>query len=416
MVTTGGAPPRRQDLDLIRVLIVGGLIAFHTACLFVPGAFPGPGQPTSFAMMMFVFFAKLWGMPMLFMVAGVGIWHSLRERTVGSFVSERLRRLLPPLVVGLVVLIPPQVYVLQQAIGHDPGPYWRFLGRIFDLRLAVGFPYFVRGVNPDGPFQLAHLWFLHNLLLYSLLLLPMFLYLRRNLDSRRVTWLAYRCQRPWGIFLLALPVVLVEVTLGIVGPGSWHSYVHAIFLVYGFLIAAEPRLGEAVGRSWRLVLAVGVAALPGVFVISVFDLGGADRQLGTDYHPWSLAFRTLKATAGWAWTFALFGFVSSWIRQPRTHPAPAALCRVMRYANEAVLPFYVLHLTPIVLIGVKVMQWKTGILPKYLTIALASLAATMLVYDLGVRRTRLTRLLFGMPVDDRRSGDTSLHPVAGDRW
>lgn len=414
MVTTGGAPPRRQDLDLIRVLIVGGLIAFHTACLFVPGVFPVPGQPTSFAMMMFVFFAKLWGMPLLFIVAGAGVWHSLRGRTGGGFVRERLRRLLVPLIVGLVVLIPPQVYVLEQAIGHDPGSYWRFLGRFFDLRLAVGFPYFIRGADPDGPFGLAHLWFLYDLLLYSLLLLPVFLYLRGNLGTRRVTWLADRCRRPWEIVLLALPVVLIEVTLGIVGPGSWHSYVHAIFLVYGFLIAADPRLGEAVGRSWRLVLAVGVAALPGVFVISVFNLGGADRLLGTDYHPWSLAFRTLKATAGWAWTFALFGFMSSRIRRPRTHPAPAARGRVMRYANEAVLPFYVLHLTPISMIGVWVVQWKTGILPKYLTIALASLAATMLAYDLGVRRTRVTRLMFGMPVDDRCSSEASLHPVARD--
>ena len=58
-MTNGAAVPRRQDLDLIRMLVVGGLIAFHTACIFVPGHFSVPNQPTSFAMMMFVCFAKL---------------------------------------------------------------------------------------------------------------------------------------------------------------------------------------------------------------------------------------------------------------------------------------------------------------------------------------------------------------------
>jgi glucans biosynthesis protein C len=415
--TSRAAVGRRQDLDLIRMVIVGGLIAFHTACIFVPGQFPVINQPTNFGMMAVVFFAKLWGMPLLFVVAGAGVWHSLRQRTPGGFTRERLRRLLPPLVVGIVIFLPPQVYFLLLGRGHDPGPYWRFLGRFLDLRLALGFPMFVRGAAPDGLFELGQLWFLYYLLLYSVLLLPVFLFLRRRLDQERLEWLTDRCRPPWGVVLLALPVVLVEVALGIVGPGSWHSYVHAIFLLYGFLIAADHRVGEAISRSWRPALLIGMAALPGLFIITVYDLGGADRLVGTDYDPWSLAFRLLKATAGTAWAIAIFGFVSSRIRRPQESAVPAAQHRAMRYANQAILPFYVLHQTPIVVIGVYVAQWRVGSLPKYMIIGLASLAATMLVYDLGIRRTRITRVLFGMPpADSLEPCDASGRPVAGDRW
>jgi glucans biosynthesis protein C len=147
------------------VLVVGGLIAFHTACIFVPGHFSVPNQPTTFAILMLVFFARLWGMPLLFAVAGAGVWHSLRERTAGDFARERLRRLLPPLVVGVLFLVPPQVYFLLPARGHDPGSYWQFMGRFLDLRLAVGFPAFVRSADPNGLFDLGHLWFLYDLLL-----------------------------------------------------------------------------------------------------------------------------------------------------------------------------------------------------------------------------------------------------------
>jgi glucans biosynthesis protein C len=416
-VGTGAAVQRRQDLDLIRMLVVGGLIAFHTACMFVPGSFAPPDQPTSFAMMMFVFFAKLWGMPLLFMVAGAGVWHSLRNRTAGAFARERLRRLLSPLVVGILVLVPPQVYFLLRAEGQDPGPYRQFLGRFLDLRLTVGFPAFVRGDEPDGLFELGHLWFLYYLLLYTLLLLPVFLCLRRNPDLGLMGWLVDSRKGSWTVLLLALPVVLIEVVLGIVGPGSWHSYVHVIFLLYGFLIAADHRLAAAMGRIWGRALLIGVAAIPGLFIITVYDLGGPDRLLGTDYHPWSLAFRFLKATAGCAWTFAIFGFASSRLRQPREAPVPVARHRMMRYANQAVLPFYVLHQTPIVVIWVYVAQWRVGILPKYMMIGLASLAATMLIYDLGIRRTRITRVLFGMPpADSLEPHDASGRPVAGDRW
>jgi glucans biosynthesis protein C len=61
-----------------------------------------------------------------------------------------------------------------------------------------------------------------------------------------------------------------------------------------------------------------------------------------------------------------------------------------------VLPVYVLHQTVIVVIGFYVVQWQAGALVKYPVISLTSLAATLALYDIGVRRTAVTRLLFGM--------------------
>jgi cytochrome c-type biogenesis protein CcmH/NrfF len=37
-----------------------------------------------------VAFASLWGMPLMFLMARVAIWHSLRKRTVGEFVPAPL--------------------------------------------------------------------------------------------------------------------------------------------------------------------------------------------------------------------------------------------------------------------------------------------------------------------------------------
>ena len=69
---------------------------------------------------------------------------------------------------------------------------------------------------------------------------------------------------------------------------------------------------------------------------------------------------------------------------------------MVEYAGEAQLPFYILHQTPIVVIGFYVVPWEVSVLVKYIVITLSSLVVTLLLYDIGVRRTRLTRFLFGM--------------------
>jgi glucans biosynthesis protein C len=68
-----------------------------------------------------------------------------------------------------------------------------------------------------------------------------------------------------------------------------------------------------------------------------------------------------------------------------------------------VLPFYVLHEPVIVAIAFWLVRWDVGIVPKYLALVLASFTGTLALYEFGVRRTRITRFLFGMkPPRDRR--------------
>jgi hypothetical protein len=49
-------------------------------------------------------FFTLWGMPLMFFIAGMAVWYSLRKRTAGEYLRERARRLLVPFIVELVAL------------------------------------------------------------------------------------------------------------------------------------------------------------------------------------------------------------------------------------------------------------------------------------------------------------------------
>jgi hypothetical protein len=417
------APPaRRHELDLLRALVAVGLVFFHTAVIYGAGEFPVKAATETPAVTVVLAFGATWGMPLLFVISGMGAWYSLRTRSVGTFARERLRRLGVPLLAGLLTLIPLQVYLGRRRAG-DPSTYGEFLARFWDVRPSLDFPFLLRP-GPDGLFQTGHLWFLVCLLAYSLVLLPALAWLGRPAGSRLRDRLGGLLSHPAGVLVPVVPIAAVELTLGSeVGLGGWHRASYALFFLCGCLLAADPRIAEAFQRHWRPAAAAGLVLFVTAGVVHFLAAPAADPLTAMD--PSSLVLRLLKSLAGWLWVMAVIGAARARFAQrgsPAPAPArpgpPALPARLGPYANEAVLPFYVLHETVIVVVAYGVLAWPVAGAAQYALIAITSLAATLLLYDLAVRRTRLTRFLFGLrPTepnrgDQPRSGGTS--PSSGD--
>ena len=68
----------------------------------------------------------------------------------------------------------------------------------------------------------------------------------------------------------------------------------------------------------------------------------------------------------------------------------------LAYLAAASLPYYVLHQPIVVAVAWNVVPWHRPIIVEYTVIVAISLALTLGAYDLLVRRTRITRFLFGM--------------------
>jgi glucans biosynthesis protein C len=393
----GQPPTRRDDLDLLRALVVVGLVFFHTAVVFGPGEFAVKAAAENRVATVLLAFGATWGMPLLFLVSGMGAWHSLRSRAPATFARERLRRLGVPLLVGLLALVPLQAWLGLRRAG-DGGSLAAFYARFWDVRPSPDFPFLVTAAPDGGQFQTGHLWFLVCLLGFSLLLLPAFAWLGRPAGARPPARLGGLLSRPGGLLLPALPVAAVELALGgEVGRGGWNRWSYALFLLAGYLVAADPRVAAAFQRRWRLAAALGVALF--VAAGSAYAAAaGADPFTAMD--PASLAFRLLKSVDGWLWVVAILGFARTRVtrRTPALAPSgrPGGWRRLAAYANDAVLPFYLLHEPVIVAVAYVVLGWPIGGLAQGCLIALVSLAATLLLYDLGVRRSRVTRFLFGL--------------------
>jgi len=148
----------------MRALVVAGLVVFHSAMVFASGTSWFINDPRSSpGFTVFLLWGSLWGMPLLFLVSGIGARYALRSRTAGAFLRERLGRLLVPLLSGLVLLVAPMFYLnrLGQLGFHEP--YWRFWLRFLNpAAIATGIPATGTWHSGGDEFDPAHLWFLFS--------------------------------------------------------------------------------------------------------------------------------------------------------------------------------------------------------------------------------------------------------------
>jgi hypothetical protein len=108
-----------------------------------------------------------------------------------------------------------------------------------------------------------------------------------------------------------------------------------------------------------------------------------------NFAPWTPQWMVLGFTyqlGRWALTLATLGLGHRFLNFTN---------KVLRYASEAAMPFYLLHMTFSVITGYFVVQLDAPVGVKYPLIVLVATGLTLLGYEL-VRRWNVTRLLFGM--------------------
>lgn len=96
----------------------------------------------------------------------------------------------------MLFIVPPQVYVERLYFGQFTGSYLQF----WPAEAFIG-------SYPEGNISWHHLWFLPYLLIYSVVLSPLFLYIRRHPDNNLSTLLRRCLQKPLGWYVFAALVL-----------------------------------------------------------------------------------------------------------------------------------------------------------------------------------------------------------------
>lgn len=371
------AAPRLYYIDWLRMFAVLLLVPFHTGCIFARWGYHIKNAVRSDFITDFDTFIGMWHMPLLFVLSGAGTWFALGHRGAKGYVWERTKRLFIPLVFGILVIIPPQTYLERLSTGRFQGSYLAF------------YPYFFEGIYPVGNFTWNHLWFMAYLFVFSLLLLPLTRRLRGPAAQNARARMAAFLLRPGRILLLALPLMLAEALLRVTWNGDqnliadWANFAFYITsFFWGYLLCMDERISDAILRQRRIFLVLGVIC---VAIFKMLTVTGLQPAWG--YNPGNMAFLALRGFNTWCWVLALFGYGRRYLEFTN---------RVLDYATEALLPFYILHQTVIIIIGYYVVSWDAGIPFKFWFICITALAGTVAVYEIAVRRIPPMRFLFGM--------------------
>ena len=150
---------RLHHLDWLRVIAFGLLIFYHTGMLYVTWPYhvksPRIVQGVEWAMVL----ANPWRLALIFFISGVASRFLLGKLGPGRFALDRVSRLLPALLFGMLVVVPPQTYFELRGLGRWSGGYLSF--------------WLEHYLTADRTFGVVvptwnHLWFLVYLLVYCL--------------------------------------------------------------------------------------------------------------------------------------------------------------------------------------------------------------------------------------------------------
>ena len=377
----GGVSPattRRYDVDWLRVILFALLIWFHYA-VFSLWQLEGEARGfEGFNVILFFVIGVMhqWRLAALFVISGMGTAFAFKRRSWQTYLGERGTRLGIPLLFG--------TYVLWFGI-FDPIVKTRLLFTIFPG--SEGMPY-------------GHLWFIYNLLIYSILLTPLFAYIRENPDSRIVKAVRGVMEMPGGIGIMLIPALVLSANAILFKPwgfgevGMWWEFPrYLLYFLFGYLMITTKEEYFSVLDRIRIPVTILTPILAVVWFLcsqegDIPDImeGGWVNKGHSAFSSWAVVATLVQSFHSWFWCLFVFTWASKLLNRPS---------KWLSYLNEAVYPTYIVHMH-LTFLPIMILYFiGTG---YYLGMALGTvlvMAGVMACFEV-VRRARFARPLFGI--------------------
>lgn len=376
------ASSRQTYLDWLRIISILSVLVFHSAMPYVSEwGWHIKNKETSNMLLEFNDFTHRFRMPLLFFISGTVSYYMLQHRTGGGFIGLRFRRLFVPLLLGMLVIVPPQVYLERVTQG--------FKGNFLDFYTTM----FTTGAYPAGNLSWHHLWFVCYLLVFDIVLAPLFVWLLAPKGKAFLQRLNGMTKGKW-IYLMIIPGVLVYALLAMNFPATGdlvHDYAHVpyylFFLLAGFICIACPGLMDSIETNRRTSFTIAFASILVINCIRWNGLEPWDALPLFHHHPFSYLYMALSGVSAWMWVLTLVGYGKKYLNKKS---------KILDYANQAVYPFYILHQTVIVILTYYVVTTPDGVGLKFSFTVVTTFILCLSFYHLFIRPFAPMRFLFGM--------------------
>ncbi len=369
---------RRHDVDWLRVILFGLLIWFHYAVFSLDQLEDGKGGMEVFNLPLFFIISVMhqWRLAALFVISGMGTAFAFRRRSWQMYVSERGTRLGIPLLFGTYILwmgILSPIDTTQRLLSIFPG--------------SESMPY-------------GHLWFIYNLLIYSLLLTPLFVHIKKTPDGKVIRLVRSLLRIRYGLGILFVPPLILAVNGILFKPwefgevGMWWEFPrYLLYFLFGYLlISAKDDYFSVIDR-----VRVPVSILTPILAITWFIVNESSDipaimeggWVHRGYAAFSLdvAFASLlQSFHAWFWCLFIFSWASKLLNKPN---------KWLSYLNEAVYPTYIVHMhltfLPIAIFGIFGAGYYVGLTLGTILV----MVGVMMCFEI-IRRASLSRIFFGV--------------------
>lgn len=345
---------RRHDVDWLRVIAIFLLIVYHSLIGFQDFGWH-IGWIMSNTRLNYLWPIaeawNVWRIPILFVISGMGLAFAARRRDLPTLIADRSLRIGLPAGVGFLLIGP--LTVLPMVISRQRE--WLYVPNI------------------------AHLWFLLNILLYAVLLAPL---ARQMVESPDATFpkTIRKIMRPAiSVWMLAL---LFAVESALVQPVNFIGYAntfHGLLLgfagyLFGMLVVSG---GSQVWDHFRVMWIPSIVIAFVLYLIRVIF-----RDLDLPIFVTNLAVGVESAM----WITGIFGIAGKLLNRPS---------KTLTYLSRAVYPVYIFHLPIENALSLVIFKLKVSGEVQLLLLIVGTVGLSFGVYEL-VKRVEFLRPLFGM--------------------
>jgi len=371
---------RQYFLDWVRILAFAFLIFYHTAMMFVDWGFHIESGHNSLLLKTIMILSSQWRLDILFIVSGVAISFMCTKMSLKAFTWQRVIKLYLPLLFAVSVIVAPQSYYEAIQKGIFDGSFWQFWTSLYftfswDERMNAPFPTY------------NHMWYVLYLFHYSLILLPLLAFINsrkgNGILAKVENWLAKGSRIVWLPLAIYLTIFFTFNNHDINHTFYDDWYGHAIFIfavILGICFARMPKVWQSFEKNRYLSLIIGLisyCALLAVFLLpnEVLPIDGT--------LAWDLSGLFVK----WSWIALIIGFARKYLNYTNN---------TLKYCNNLVYPFFILHQSVIIVFGFYVIDWGMSGLLEFATIVIGTFIICGLLYELLIKRINILRTLFGL--------------------
>ncbi len=207
-------------------------------------------------------------------------------------------------------------------------------------------------------------------------MLRLFQYLKKEENTDKLLKLGAFFKKPGALYLLVIPIFIMEVIFSSLGGpalGGYQLPTYMVIFFYGFLLVSNDEFKKAIERH----------GIPSFVIAIVLLIYLAIEALTGNYTPLTGLLRNI---CGWCWVITVIYLGRKFLNFNH---------KSLKFLNDIVLPFYILHQTIIIIIAFYVIGLDLTTTIKFLIICSVSFAIIMGLI-LVIRKVNVLRFLFGM--------------------